>query len=80
MSKWGVIGLTKSVAKIRVNTIAPQVPDICFRPRQRILSPNRGVIATALTDFENPKRDALVAATALGRIGPAEETARANLF
>lgn len=41
---------------------------------------DRGVVATGLTDFVNPKRDALVASTALGRIGQAEEIAKANLF
>jgi NAD(P)-dependent dehydrogenase (short-subunit alcohol dehydrogenase family) len=40
----------------------------------------RGVVATGLTDFVNPKHDALIASMALGRIGQAEEIAKANMF
>ncbi|KAF2807449.1 3-oxoacyl-reductase [Mytilinidion resinicola] len=68
VSKWGVIGLTKTAAKevgkqgIRVNAVAP------------------GVVATALTATPSTTREAFLATTALGRIGEAEEIAKTILF
>jgi len=68
VSKWGVIGLTKTAAKevgkqgIRVNAIAP------------------GVIATPLTATPSTSREAFLATTSLGRIGQPEEVAKVILF
>ncbi|OCK77037.1 3-oxoacyl-reductase [Lepidopterella palustris CBS 459.81] len=68
VSKWGVIGLSKSAAKecgkqgLRINCVAP------------------GIIETPLTATPSTTREAFLATTALARIGKPEEVARTIAF
>ncbi|KAL6231972.1 hypothetical protein BDW75DRAFT_243400 [Aspergillus navahoensis] len=68
VSKWGVIGLTKTVARevgrrgIRVNAVAP------------------GVVDTNLVQGKTEGRDDFLDTTALGRIAQPEELARVIVF
>jgi len=85
VSKWGVIGLSKSAAKevgkkgIRINCVAPYDSPLT-KLQMDFLTIIRGVIATPLTNTPSTTRDAFLATTALGRIGQPEEVARGILW